>query len=604
MASSFMGLYVQRDGLNLAQKALDITGSNITNVKTPGYTRQRLDIVSTKNDNRTLGYVNQVFLAGAGADGKGVTQIRDELLDNQFRKYSSITSGLTVKQNVLSDVEDAIDDIENDESGFASALKNFKSAFQSFSANGTDQSDLASVAQNQAQTMIDVLRTFSNRIDSVSEDVISDAKSTVSRVNDILEQCAKLNEQIKYSYVNMNNIYESGTRVIADTTYGPLELKDSMNNLIDELSNYMKVSVKTEEDGTFTISLPNEAKTTLVKLDKYAKMDIATDPAKVTVDTVQDETGKDVLDITIPDPEPGELKFQFSELRTAKSWKNVRCEYKGTDADQQQLADQINTCIERGEYKNAKILEEKLIANGAGADYKAIFNSKDAVISDGTIRADQQMYNGAGVYADTKNPADYTDELYGRLYQGVPFYKETFNQLAVSIAKEFNSIYEANGYNFKMFDFKAGLENTAEGLKIADDWLNDPLKCVHPNGTDKGDYDWDEISNEYINKILGVMDLPHKIGKETLNYSFEDFVAHYGNTIGSQLESIKKESESGGIMYDSVQDARDEVMGVNSDEEGINMLNYQKWYNAMARMVTAMDSLLDKLINGTGTVGL
>ena len=57
-------------------------------------------------------------------------------------------------------------------------------------------------------------------------------------------------------------------------------------------------------------------------------------------------------------------------------------------------------------------------------------------------------------------------------------------------------------------------------------------------------------------------------------------------------------------MYDSVQDARDEVMGVNSDEEGINMLNYQKWYNAMARMVTTMDSLLDKLINGTGTVGL
>ena len=100
------------------------------------------------------------------------------------------------------------------------------------------------------------------------------------------------------------------------------------------------------------------------------------------------------------------------------------------------------------------------------------------------------------------------------------------------------------------------------------------------------------------------MELPHKICKETLNYYFEDFVAHYGNTIGSQLESIKKESESGGIMYDSVQDARDEVMGVNSDEEGINMLNYQKWYNAMARMVTAMDSLLDKLINGTGTVGL
>jgi len=40
------------------------------------------------------------------------------------------------------------------------------------------------------------------------------------------------------------------------------------------------------------------------------------------------------------------------------------------------------------------------------------------------------------------------------------------------------------------------------------------------------------------------------------------------------------------------------------DEEGINMMNYQKWYNAIARMVTTLDEALDKLINGTGRVGL
>ena len=46
MASSFMGLYVQREAILLAQKALDITGNNISNINTPGYTRQRLDICS------------------------------------------------------------------------------------------------------------------------------------------------------------------------------------------------------------------------------------------------------------------------------------------------------------------------------------------------------------------------------------------------------------------------------------------------------------------------------------------------------------------------------------------------------------------------------
>ena len=44
MASSFLGLYVQREALLISQKALDITGNNISNINTPGYTRQRVDI--------------------------------------------------------------------------------------------------------------------------------------------------------------------------------------------------------------------------------------------------------------------------------------------------------------------------------------------------------------------------------------------------------------------------------------------------------------------------------------------------------------------------------------------------------------------------------
>ena len=58
------------------------------------------------------------------------------------------------------------------------------------------------------------------------------------------------------------------------------------------------------------------------------------------------------------------------------------------------------------------------------------------------------------------------------------------------------------------------------------------------------------------------------------------------------------------VTVNGLLDARDDVSGVQMDEEGINMLNYQKWYNASSRMVTALDDLLDKLINGTGRVGL
>jgi flagellar hook-associated protein 1 FlgK len=58
------------------------------------------------------------------------------------------------------------------------------------------------------------------------------------------------------------------------------------------------------------------------------------------------------------------------------------------------------------------------------------------------------------------------------------------------------------------------------------------------------------------------------------------------------------------VMLEAITDSRDEIQGTSIDEEGINMMNFQKWYNAVARMTTTLDEALDKLINGTGRVGL
>lgn len=564
MASSFMGLYVQRDGLNLAQKGLDITGNNLANVKTEGYTRQRLDLVSAKISSRTLGYDNSIFLAGAGVEGQGVTQTRDALLDDKYRKYSTVLGDLNIKSNTLSDVEDAIDDIENDEAGFARALSEFKASWQSFSSSGTDQDDLANVAKNAAQNAINVLKNFSTRMDSISEDTYSDIETTVTRINTILETCAKLNEQIKASYVQLNDVYDKGYGFEADINYGPLELKDTMNYLLDELSEYTDMSAEIEADGTFTIQICG---IDAVKNDEYAKVTISEDTT------------------------PTNLRLSITDIKTNSTWKNIRCECEGGDAD---LVAQINHAIDEGNFTLAKNLEDQLVAGGVPADYQRLFPSTDFtdMMTGGTIKGGLDMYNGKGMYADPGKNA----------YNGIPFYKATMDALATAIAEEFNAIYD--GYDFKMFDFRPGLENTAEGLIISEEWQNNPLQAVHPAGTEEGDYNYDEITNLHINKILSVFEAKHLIGKEAVPYTFEEFVSHYGNTIGSQLEGVNKSAESSGIMFNSVSDARDSVMGVSTDEEGVNMLTYQKWYNAMSRMVNALDELLDKLINNTGRVGL
>lgn len=635
MASSFMGLYVQRDGLNLAQKALDVTGNNLTNSKTPGYSRQRIDLVSVMNNNNTLGYKNQVFLAGAGVDGKGVTQIRDDILDDKYRDYSSVYSDYNVKSSILSDIEDAIDDIEvsdneSNKTGLAYTLERFKEAWQSFSSMGTDQTDLANIAQSSAQNVINVLRDFNNRIETISDNTLDDVTASVSRVNAILNECASLNKQIKAGYVSMDNYYETGyydangNDYVADTTYGPLEIKDKMNSLLDELSTYCDISSQVETDGTYTIAIAGKD---VVKSDAYAKLTYRQDSAL-------NNEGKLELD----DIAPRELTFDISVLRTEKKWKSSKVQFENADAfttyqkdaggnfildtegnkivDADSSVDpaivqQMYKALHEGKFNEAQNLERQYFLNADGTpknpDYVPVFASNEisSSIANGALKGQLDMFNGAGSYAE---PGENT-------YQGIEYYRKTFDALAQSIHDAFNSVYTKDGingengngvddYGFKLFDFEAGKEGTVQGLIISDQWLKNPLQAVHPAGTEDGDYNYDQISNEWINRITSVFEAKHYVGKELLDYTFEDYVAHYGNTIGNQIESIDRTNDAQEIMLNTVSDARAEVMGVSTDEEGVNMLSYQKWYNAMGRMVTALDQLLDKLINGTGVVGL
>jgi flagellar hook-associated protein FlgK len=83
-----------------------------------------------------------------------------------------------------------------------------------------------------------------------------------------------------------------------------------------------------------------------------------------------------------------------------------------------------------------------------------------------------------------------------------------------------------------------------------------------------------------------------------------DYVAFISNRLGQGLNFIDEQIDTLTVTTNNLLDSRDAVMGVSTDEEGINMLIYTKWYNAAARLMTAMDELLDRVINGMGRVGL
>lgn len=605
MASSFFGLYVQRDGLQLAQKGLDITGHNITNIKTEGYTRQRLDLVSVANTAGSLGYNTQVNLAGKGADAVGVTQIRDKLLDAKVRRYSAELGNTGAKTTILADIEDILDDVENQDAGLSAIFGEFKAAFQSFSATGADRQDLSTVAMNAANSVINVIKNFDMRLNDVEISTREDILVTNERVNTVLRQLASLNKQIKDSYVQMDNVFATRDGYQAEIDYGPLELKDNFNKLCDELSQYININVEQQTDGTYDIYFGDVA---LVKNDAYAKADV--------VFSDKQEKRNDFAELHV------------SSLNNDKGW--TKCEREITDKikatpNLEEKIKTLNSYIYNGKVKQACELEKQIIAE-AGDDYSPIFTNnmtdeqlktapsyaitvaeETDTLTGGSINGLFDMYNGKGCYAKGDENS----------YKGIKYYQETIRAFANKIVEAFNSLYDdynnlpdtiAKGTQFKMFEFEGGAltDGNIADLKIADSWKENVLRCVHPNIDDKGDldYNYDELDNAYINKILSAFEGKYKFGNEPDEYTFEGFIQYYGQTIGGDLEYELGSFDSTNIMLKSVSDAREEVMGVSMDEEGVNMMNYQKWYNAISRMISALDECLDKLINGTGKVGL
>jgi len=74
--------------------------------------------------------------------------------------------------------------------------------------------------------------------------------------------------------------------------------------------------------------------------------------------------------------------------------------------------------------------------------------------------------------------------------------------------------------------------------------------------------------------------------------------------IGSDSASAQRSATNAGVLADALQGRRESLSGVSLDEEMTNMLRFQRGYQAAARALSAMDELVDVLVNRTGRVGL
>lgn len=270
MGSTFSGLELSRRALSAQQVALNITGHNIANANTQGYTRQIANLTATTPD--TLPAMGRNLSLGTGVSLDTITRARDAFVDRQFRSETSKQQYWTAKQDSLTKVEDLIN--EPSDNSLSNDMNQFWVAWSDLS-KGPENSGARSVVKERALTLIDSFHAISTQISERQNDLDSQVTVQIAQINVYANQIKDLNDQIKRAEVSGDS---------------PNDLRDSRDLLVDELSKIVSVRVTETRDPNFTDR----------QVNNY-KVDIG-DPPQTLVD---DATVSQLLGVPTPLPNSG-----------------------------------------------------------------------------------------------------------------------------------------------------------------------------------------------------------------------------------------------------------------------------------------------------------
>jgi flagellar hook-associated protein 1 len=231
------------------ERALDVTGHNITNVSTPGYVRQQAMISSAPYQTTYVKNGMQQF--GLGADIDQIRQVRHMFLDEIYRQENTAAGYWEARYNTIQEVQAILG--EPMEDGMQDILNKFWDSWQELSKNPESLTLRAMVTQC-GENMVDYVNHLGIQLDGLQNDMNTEIALRVNEINDITSKIAKLNIDIL------------AAEVIGDRAN---DYRDQRNVLIDRLSNLIDIQSQEMQDGQIDIVCGGHF---LVSKDKHREL--------------------------------------------------------------------------------------------------------------------------------------------------------------------------------------------------------------------------------------------------------------------------------------------------------------------------------------------
>ncbi|MBE2940843.1 flagellar hook-associated protein FlgK [Anoxybacillus flavithermus] len=232
MRSTFHGLEVAKRGMFTQQSALYVTGHNIANANTPGYSRQRVNFVQTEPyPPASMNRPQIPGQMGTGVEAGSIERVRESFLDIQYRGENNKLGYWETRADALKKMEDIMN--EPSDSGLAKTMDQFWQALQDLSVNPENEG-ARSVVRQRGLAVVETFHYLHDSLSQIKKDLGHEIGVTITEINSLAKQISQINQQI--SEVEPNG-------------HLPNDLYDERDRLVDQLSELINVQVEKVPSG-------------------------------------------------------------------------------------------------------------------------------------------------------------------------------------------------------------------------------------------------------------------------------------------------------------------------------------------------------------------
>lgn len=250
MSGLLSTLNTAKSGMNVSQVAIQTTSHNISNINTPGYSRQRVNQSASspysmpgKNSNFGAGQI------GTGAQIDDVTRIRNSFYDYQYRSESHQYGNTSVKYEYFKNIEGIFN--EPSDTAISYSLNSFFNSWSELSKD-PQSSGVKSVVIENGKYLSNSINSAFKRLESLEEGLDKQSEYIMDEVNSMLSQLDKLEKNIK---------------IIQGSGKSPNDFLDQRDQLLDNLSFKLNINDK-DVKATLKKAYDANGKVTLDDLTK------------------------------------------------------------------------------------------------------------------------------------------------------------------------------------------------------------------------------------------------------------------------------------------------------------------------------------------------